>query len=162
MTRFADIALPATGGAQVNISQLQGLTVVFCYPYTGRPGYPDPPGWDDIPGAHGSTPQAQRYGQLWPRFRAVGAEVFGLSLQSTAWQEEFKQRMNLPFDLLSDAEQRMTRELGLKTFRAGDADYLRRVTFIARNGTIIERREVAGEPQNEPDQVLNTLEQLAR
>ena len=162
MTRIPDIALPATSGALVNLSRLQGLSVVFCYPYTGRPGYADPPGWDDVPGAHGSTPQAMRYGELCPRFEALGAQVFGLSLQSILWQSEFRQRMKLPFALLSDEGRQMTQTLGLETFRAGDADYLERVSFISRDGIILERRQVTGAPQNDADHALNTLEQLFR
>ena len=162
MMRFPDIALAATNGGLVNLSRLQGPSVVFCYPYTGRHDFPDPPGWDTIPGAHGSTPQARRYGELWQRFTALGADIFGLSLQSTIWQLEFAQRMKLPFALLSDEARLMTRELGLETFRAGDVDYLKRVTFIARNGNIVERREVTGEPENDADQALDRLEQLAR
>jgi peroxiredoxin len=59
-----DVELPATTGAPVNLRRLPGSTVIFCYPWTGRPGLPDPPGWDNIPGAHGSTPQAQAYAAL--------------------------------------------------------------------------------------------------
>ena len=162
MIRLPDIALPSTSGLFINLSQLQGVSVVFCYPYTGRPGFADPPGWDDIAGAHGSTPQARRYGELWPRFEALGVAVFGLSLQSREWQIEFADRFKLPFDFLSDKGRQMTRALGLETFRAGDADYLRRVTFIARDGTIMERRDVTAEPENDADQALNTLEQLSR
>ncbi len=162
MMRFPDIALAATSGVTINLSRLQGLSVLFCYPYTGRPGYADPPGWDDIAGAHGSTPQAKRYGELWPRFKALDVGVFGLSLQSTIWQDEFRQRMKLPYAFLSDERREMTRALGLETFRAGDADYLRRGTFIVRDGVILERREIAGPPQNDADQALGTLEQLFR
>lgn len=47
------LGLAATEGSFINIATQQGLTVVFCYPMTGRPGVPLPQGWDDIPGARG-------------------------------------------------------------------------------------------------------------
>ena len=59
-TRLPDVALVATHGAPVNLARFQERAVVFVYPYTGTPGQPNPPGWDDIPGAHGSTPEVGR------------------------------------------------------------------------------------------------------
>ena len=53
-----DIALPATSGAPVNLSKLKGRTVLYIYPRTGVPGVDAPPGWDQIPGARGCTPQS--------------------------------------------------------------------------------------------------------
>ena len=47
-----------------NPARIQGPAVIFCYPFTGRPGYPNPPNWDHITGAHGSTPQAIAYSEL--------------------------------------------------------------------------------------------------
>ena len=32
--------------------------VLYIYPRAGRPGRPSPPGWDDIPGARGCTPES--------------------------------------------------------------------------------------------------------
>ncbi|HKR26213.1 MAG TPA: hypothetical protein VJS11_02120, partial [Acidobacteriaceae bacterium] len=51
------VALPATDGTMVDLSTLAGLMVVYAYPRTGRPGEPNPDGWDLIPGARGCTPQ---------------------------------------------------------------------------------------------------------
>jgi peroxiredoxin len=157
-----DIALAATDGTNVNLRRVRGLVVLFCYPWSGRPGHADPPGWDAIPGAHGSTPQAARYAALWPRFQALSASVFGMSLQSSDWQQEFARRLNLPFVLLSDSERVATRHLGLATFRTGDADYLVRTSFVAQDGAILLRRHPQGDPATDADQVLAMLERLAR
>ena len=69
-------------GTQVNFAQLSGRSIVYCYPWTGRPGLPNPPGWDDIPGAHGSTPQTEGFRDLYAGFRRSDAAVFGLSTQA--------------------------------------------------------------------------------
>ena len=53
-----DITLPGTTGPAVTLSKLQGVTVLYIYPRTGVPGIDAPPGWDDIPGARGCTPQS--------------------------------------------------------------------------------------------------------
>jgi len=59
--RMPDIELPTTAGRTVSLARLAGRSIVYCYPWTGRPGEPNPPGWDDIPGAHGSTPQLEGF-----------------------------------------------------------------------------------------------------
>ncbi len=56
--KLPDIALAATSGPVVNLSELKGRAVVYIYPRTGVPGVDAPPGWDDIPGARGCTPQS--------------------------------------------------------------------------------------------------------
>jgi len=83
-----DLALPATRGDAVNLARFEGRAIVYCYPWTGRPGRPNPRGWDDIPGAHGSTPQTEGFRDLYDGFRQVGAEVFGLSTQTSDYQRE--------------------------------------------------------------------------
>ena len=35
--------------------------LMIVYPWTGRPGHPNPPDWDVIPGAHGSTPELEGF-----------------------------------------------------------------------------------------------------
>ena len=100
--RLPDVALPTTGGREVSLARLPGRTIVYCYPWTGRPGQPNPPGWDDIPGAHGSTPQTEGFRDLYVGFRQVGAEVFGLSTQPTSYQRELVERLAVPFEIISD------------------------------------------------------------
>ena len=134
--RLPDLSLPATTGVAVNLAHRQGRSIVFCYPWTGRPGLPDPPGWDDIPGAHGSTPQTEGFRDLYDGFRQVGAEVFGLSTQTTAYQREMAERLQVPFALLSDEAFRLQRALSLPTFLAGGVTYLKRLTLAIKGGAI--------------------------
>src|SRR6476620_7522083 len=77
-----DIALPSSRGGAVNLSTRKGSAVFFIYPGTGRAGVADPPGWDDIPGAHGSTPETEGFRDQYLKFRAQRVDVFGLSTQS--------------------------------------------------------------------------------
>ena len=41
--RMPDIALPTTAGPEVNFASMRGAAIVFCYPWTGRPGLANPP-----------------------------------------------------------------------------------------------------------------------
>ena len=134
--RIPDIELPTTAGRSLGLARLAGRAIVFCYPWTGRPGEPNPPGWDDIPGAHGSTPQSEGFRDLYDGFRQVDAEVFGLSTQASDYQREFAQRLRLPFALLSDADFLWQRALGLPTFSTGGVTYLKRLTLALKDGAI--------------------------
>lgn len=134
--RLPDLELPTTGGGMVNLSKLAGMTVVYCYPWTGRPGLPDPPCWDDIPGAHGSTPQSQGFRDLYAGFRQVDAAVLGLSTQTTDYQRELVQRLSLPFEIVSDERFALQRALLLPTFATGGVTYLKRLTLAILDGRI--------------------------
>lgn len=59
-----NIALPATNAGPVRLAELAGRSLVYCYTWTGRPGAPNPLGWDVIPGAHGSTPETEGFRDL--------------------------------------------------------------------------------------------------
>ena len=134
--RMPDIDLPTTAGSRVNFARLPGRAIVYCYPWTGRPGLPNPPGWDDIPGAHGSTPQAEGFRDLYDGFRQVGAEVFGFSTQATSYQRELAERLALPFPLVSDEGFALARALALPTFATGGVTYLKRLTLAIKDGRI--------------------------
>lgn len=134
--RMPDIDLPATGGGTVNFARAAGMAIVYCYPWTGRPGLPNPPSWDDIPGAHGSTPQAEGFRDLYAGFQQVDAAVFGLSTQPAAYQRELVERLRLPFQIVSDEQFALQRLLALPTFATGGVSYLRRLTLAIRDGRI--------------------------
>lgn len=157
-----DLPLRATSGHDISLARITGRAVVLVYPWTGRPGHPNPPGWDDIPGAHGSTPQAEGFAALYPRFRALSVEVFGLSTQKPEWQSEFASRLALPFQLLSDESFAFARALRLPSFRAGDDEYLSRLTLILANGVIEEAIYPVHPPQTHALEILRRLEPGAR
>jgi peroxiredoxin len=101
--RVPRVSLPATDGSSVDLSALAGLVVVYAYPRTGRPGIENPDGWDLIPGARGCTPQSCAFRKLFAELKALGVHrLFGLSTQSTAYQREAAERLQLPFSILSD------------------------------------------------------------
>ena len=100
--QLPSIELQSTRGEHVNLSQYKGWLVIYCYPMTGVPGVPLPPNWDQIPGARGCTPQSNAYKEVHPQFRSMGVDVFGMSTQTTEYQQELAERLQLPFLILSD------------------------------------------------------------
>ncbi|MEM6727262.1 MAG: peroxiredoxin [Pseudomonadota bacterium] len=131
------LPLASTQGSTVDLSApFPGRTVVYAYPMTGRPDIPLPDGWDAIPGARGCTPQSCSFRDHKAELDAVGARVFGLSTQSTAYQREAAERLHLSFALLSDENLALTGALGLPTFRVDDAHLLKRATIIIDEAVI--------------------------
>jgi peroxiredoxin len=131
------IALPSTAGRSVLLAQTgRPRTVVYAYPRTGVPGEPLPDGWDLIPGARGCTPQSCSFRDHHQGLLDLGAEVFGLSSQTTRYQQEMAARLHLPFEVLSDADLRFAKALRLPTFEAGGTTLIKRLTLILRAGRI--------------------------
>ena len=150
--------LPSTGGLMEMPARLKGRCVIFCYPWTGRPGHANPPDWDKIPGAHGSTQQAQAYSKAYESFRTLGVKLFGLSFQSTEWQQEFARRNQLNFALLSDEPGEFSTALGLPVFATGGVDYLHRLTLVTRDGVIAALRFPVPIPEQDAEEVLALLQ----
>jgi peroxiredoxin len=134
--RLPLIALPSTDGGNVVLAALPGRSLVVVYPWTGRPSHPNPPNWDDIPGAHGSTPELESFRDHHAGFVQRGIRVFGLSRQTSDYQRELVDRLALPFPILSDTAGRFTAALRLPTFTTGGEIYLKRLTLVVRDGRI--------------------------
>ncbi|MEM8629700.1 MAG: peroxiredoxin [Pseudomonadota bacterium] len=131
------VPLAATDGTTVDLSALEGRTVVYIYPRTGQPGVALPDGWDAIPGARGCTPQSCAFRDHHAELMGLGVQhLFGLSTQTTAYQAEAADRMHLPFPLLSDADLALGDALSLPRFEAAGETLLKRMTLILDAGVI--------------------------
>src|SRR6201997_4601295 len=137
--RLPDITLAATTGPAVTLSKLKGVSVLYVYPRTGVPGVDAPPGWDDIPGARGCTPQSCGFRDHFAELKALGvAQVFGLSTQDTAYQQEAADRLHLPFPILSDAELNLATGLHLPMFMTSGMTLLSRMALVIEDGKIVK------------------------
>jgi peroxiredoxin len=131
------LALPSTAGGPIDLAEAAaGVLVLSCYPRTGRPGEDPLPGWDQIPGARGCTPQACAFRDHHAELAGLGARMLGLSTQTLEEQREAAERLRLPYPLLSDPELSLAEALGLPTFQAGPLRLYRRLTLVARRGRI--------------------------
>lgn len=134
---IASVALETTRGRHVDLAVLPGITVVYAYPRTGRPGVPNADGWDLIPGARGCSPQSCSFRDHFGELQSYGvANVFGLSTQDTAYQREAAERLHLPFEFLSDADLALTRAMTFPTFEVQGLTLLKRFTLVIREGVI--------------------------
>ena len=134
--QLPSVALESTAGNVVDLSALAGVTVAYCFPLMGRPDSEMPQGWDEIPGARGCTPQSCAFRDHHAELRSLGARVFGISAQDSAFQEQIAERLLLPFELLSDENLILAEALSLPTFKVEGLRLLRRLTLIVADGQI--------------------------
>ena len=90
---IADFEVPATGHQRFASAAFRGhCYVVYFYPKDATPG---------------CTVEGAQFRDLHKQFLETGVMVFGVSRDSLASHEKFKANMQFPFDLLSDADEKM-------------------------------------------------------
>jgi len=90
--KVTDFTAAATGG-DFRLSDHKGETVVLYF-------YPK----DNTPGC---TTEGEQFRDAWKKFRKAGAIVVGCSRDSLKSHESFKAKMNFPFELISDADEKV-------------------------------------------------------
>lgn len=152
------LSLQSTAGRSLNLAEIQApTTVVYCYPMTGKPGEPLPSSWDTIPGARGCTPETCGFRDYYRELKGLGAEVFGVSTQTTEDQREMVERLHVPFEVLSDNGLAFTRALNLPTFEIQGRIFIKRLTLIARQGRIAHVFYPIFPPNAHADEVFSWL-----
>lgn len=154
-----NIQLNTTNGELVQLNKLKGKYVIYIYPMTGQPNIALPSGWDNIPGARGCTPQSCNFRDHADELAKLNTVIFGLSSQTTEYQLEVKNRLHLPFELLSDASFLLKEKLKLPTFYAGNIELYKRLTLIIENGQIIKPFYPVFPPDKNVDDVIDWLKQ---
>jgi peroxiredoxin len=159
------VELPSTAGRAVRLDEpVNGVTVVYCYPRTGRPDRDSPGGasaWNAVPGARGCTPQTCAYRDRFAQLQTLGAQLFGLSTQTTEEQIEAVNRLRLPFELLSDERLAFTHSLSLPTFEHAGFRFIKRLTLIIEQGRIAACFYPVFPPDADADRVLAWLRKRA-
>ena len=91
--KVPDFSIPATGDATFRLSDHLGHPVVLYF-------YPK----DNTPGC---TTEGADFRDLHKQFAKLGAVVAGVSRDSIKSHEGFKEKMEFPFPLLSDADEKL-------------------------------------------------------
>ena len=126
--QLPDLTLPVTGGGNVRLRNLIGApAVLYFYPKDATPG---------------CTREAQDFAALHDRFAAAGAHLFGVSRDSLASHERFREKQSLPFDLVSDRDETLCRAFDVlkeKTLYGRKVFGIERSTFLFdANGTLVQ------------------------
>ena len=159
--RMPPITLRSTRGRGVCLADLHGWTVVYTYPRTGEEGVAPPPGWNEIPGARGCTPQTCGFRDHHRELLALGASVFGMSTQTTDYQREMVERLQVPFEVLADAGLEMVHALRLPTFTFREMTLMKRLTMFIRDGVIEHVTYPVFPPDRSAEQAVRWLEGVA-
>jgi peroxiredoxin Q/BCP len=135
-----DFELESDSGETVRLSDLRGKPVVLYF-------YPK----DDTPGC---TRQACGIRDAWTEFQRAGAEVIGISADTTASHERFRSKYSLPFTLLADPEHKLAEPYGVG--QEGKRSYERSTFVIDSDGKVAKiMRRV--NPDRHADDVLSAL-----
>jgi len=120
-----DFSLPSTGGGTFRLSSARGSKLVLYF-------YPK----DNTPGC---TTEGMQFRDLHTEFRKAGCEVFGVSRDSLRSHESFKSKMKFPFELLSDAEEKVCSQFGVMKLKNM---YGKKVRGIERSTFFIDAKGV--------------------
>ena len=92
-----------------------------------------------MPGARGCTSQACTFRDNLPILRKFGVNtVFGLSTQNTAYQKEAKERLKLPYDLLSDEKLEFVSAMQMPVFHWEGDSLMKRYTLAIKEGKVVK------------------------
>ena len=153
-----DLTLNSTADQPINLAQLSGRYVIYIYPMTGRPDVALPDNWEAIPGARGCTPQSCSFRDHHAELQALNTNVFGLSTQPTAYQREARDRLHLPFEMLSDEGLGLHNALNIPLMEVAGMTLYKRLTLIVENGRISKHFYPVFPPDKNIDDVLAWLQ----
>ncbi|SNS28439.1 peroxiredoxin Q/BCP [Noviherbaspirillum humi] len=88
-----DFSGAMTGGTEFQLQNYRGRKLVLYF-------YPK----DNTPGC---TTESMHFRDLYPQFQERGAEIFGISRDSIASHDNFKGKLELPFELISDPDEKL-------------------------------------------------------
>jgi peroxiredoxin Q/BCP len=131
-TIVTDFELPATGNKTFRLSDFRGsVVVIYFYPKDSTPG---------------CTTEAQQFRDLHADFVQADCVVVGVSRDSLKSHENFKSKQELPFDLISDADELLCAQFAVikdKKLYGKPVRGIERSTFVIdRNGML--KREWRG------------------
>ena len=131
-TNINDFELPATGGKPFRLSQHRNkMVIIYFYPKDSTPG---------------CTTEALQFRDLYLDFVKAGCVVVGISRDSIRSHENFKTKQDLPFDLLSDADELLCTQFSVikeKKLYGKLVRGIERSTFVV-DGQGVLRREWRG------------------
>ena len=89
----------ATGGIKVsNTSHTGQILILYFYPKDNTPG---------------CTTEAMQFRDKYKDFAKAGAAVFGVSRDNMKSHDDFKEKLELPFELIADTEEKMCHMFGV-------------------------------------------------
>lgn len=142
-----NFTLPSTGGQEFTLPDHLGKNVIVYF-------YPK----DDTPGC---TTEGQDFRDHWAAFMEKNCIIVGISRDTLKSHENFKAKMQFPFELLSDADEKVCDLFGvmkMKNMYGKQVRGIERSTFVIDAQGIL-RKEWRG--VKVPGHVLEVLESVS-
>ena len=126
--KASNFTLPSTNENNYSLKDSIGKYVVLYF-------YPK----DDTPGC---TIETNDFNKLFPKFKKLDCEIYGISKDSLKSHDKFKDKYKIKFDLLADEEIKVLKKYkvwGKKKFMGREFMGIIRTTFLLdKNGKIIK------------------------
>ena len=136
----------ATGGITVNNSALlEQIVVLFFYPKDNTPG---------------CTTEALEFRNKYGDFVKAGAVVYGVSRDNLASHDSFKGRLDLPYELIADTEEKMCHLFGVvknKIMYGKKVKGIERSTFLVGPDGVLRREWRGIKGSTVPDHIADVL-----
>jgi peroxiredoxin Q/BCP len=145
----ADFKADATGDQQLRLKDFRGRNVVLYF-------YPK----DNTPGC---TLEGQDFRDLHSKFKRQKTVILGVSRDSIAAHEKFREKQKFPFDLLSDADERLCAKFDVireKTLYGRKFMGIERSTFLIDAGGKLRREWRKVKVKGHAAQVLDAVREL--
>ena len=141
-----DFELPNQDGKLVKLSDFLGKKVIlFAYPKADTPG---------------CTTQACGFRDNFPKIQADNAVVLGISADEPKDQLKWKQKQNLPYDLLSDVDHKVLEQWGIWGEKTNYGKTYMGITrshwVIDENGVVIDE-QIKISPENSIAQAIGAI-----
>jgi len=119
--KLADFTAGSTAGPFTLSAHRGHPVVLYVYPKDNTPG---------------CTIEGQQFRDLYPQFRKLGAVVAGVSRDSLKSHENFKAKMEFPFELISDPDEKLCAQFAVIKMKNM---YGKQVRGIERSTFVIDR-----------------------
>jgi peroxiredoxin Q/BCP len=113
-----DFTVPSTGGTFTLSAHRGHPVIVYFYPKDNTPG---------------CTMEGEQFRDLYKKFGKLGAVVVGVSRDSLKSHQNFKAKMQFPFELLADVEEKLCTQFGvikMKNMYGRQVRGIERSTFL--------------------------------
>jgi peroxiredoxin Q/BCP len=145
-----NFAFNATSNLTAHLNDYKGQPVVlYFYPKDATPG---------------CTTEGQDFRDAYPQFKTLNAQIFGISRDSLKSHENFKDKQNFPFELISDSEEHLCQlfdVIKMKSMYGKQVRGIERSTFLIDAKGVLKHEWRKVSVKGHVEEVLNTLKSLA-
>lgn len=108
----------------------------------------------------GCTIEADEFSNEYKKFQKLGAEIIGISTDDMESHKKFREKMKIPYVLLSDTDSKVCKKFGVwgkKQFMGKEYMGIHRSTFLVNQKGVIFKVFSLVKPKGHADEVLAAL-----